>query len=97
MLPCVEPETSTRIPPFLCFECAHDSATQEREAERVPSFTQVRRSASSPSQFVFGRCSSVPSRDGDDDECCPPFGNDYDDEPTVKMFFFVFFSNKKNK
>lgn len=37
----LNPKPRNEFPPFLCFslECAHDSASQEREAERVPSFT----------------------------------------------------------
>ena len=68
--------------------CTHDSATKEREAERVPSFTQVRRSVSfCPPNFLFfiffwgpwfqswwWRMSTIHRWNGDD---C-------DDEPTVK-------------
>lgn len=83
----LNPKPRNESPPFLCFslECAHDSASQEREAERVPSFThkfdELRFFFFLLSRFFWVWTVRSPVRlysgSRDDDECCPPFGNDY--------------------
>jgi hypothetical protein len=82
--PCVEPETSKRIPSLSVFLSRVCTRFGKQKSVKRNGFPRLRiSSTSSASSFsiFLGLDGSFPgwlySSSRDDDECCPPFGNDY--------------------